>query len=110
MSDKVIYKFIRGDDFKIPMTLTEPEGNNDPIDISTWTIKSQVNYSRKKISDLTVNIVDAVAGKFEITCPNTETENWPARDLKCDIQFDRGTEGRISSETFIVRVTEDQTA
>lgn len=108
MTDVVKYDFVRGDDFSIPMTLTDPENNGTPVDITGWTIASQVRYARKLISDLDVTITDGPAGQFTISLPYSQTASWPARELKCDIQFDR-PEGRISSQTFIINVTEDQT-
>lgn len=109
MADEVVYEFIRGDDFAIPMNLTNPENNGTPVDISAWTISSQVRYSRKLISELDATITDGAAGQFTISLPASQTALWPARKLKCDVQFDRPGEGRVSSQTFIIDVKEDQT-
>ncbi|ANJ20770.1 virion protein [Roseobacter phage RD-1410W1-01] len=109
MSEPVKYEFIRGDDFVIPMSLTNPDNNGLPVDITGWTITSQVRYSKKLISDLQVVITDATQGAFTISAPTSETQVWPARELKCDIQFDRPGDGRVSSQTFIIDVSEDQT-
>lgn len=110
MSDKTVYEFIRGDDFSIPMSLTNPDNNGTAVDITGWSISSQVRYARKLITDLQVVVTDAAQGQFTIQAGFADTAQWPARDLKCDIQFDRtGGEGRVSSQTFIIRVSEDQT-
>lgn len=106
---EVTYQFVRGDDFVIPMTLTNPDNNGTPVDITGWTIASQVRYARKLISDLDVTITNAAQGEFSISLPKEQTAIWPVRKLKCDIQFDRPIEGRISSQTFIIECTEDQT-
>jgi hypothetical protein len=106
---QVTYEFVRGDDFVIPMTLTNPDNNGSAVDITGWTIASQVRYARKLISDLDVTITDAAAGEFTISLPKEQTALWPVRKLKCDIQFDRPVEGRVSSQTFIIDCTEDQT-
>jgi len=114
MADTVSYPFVRGDDFSVTMTLTDPQNNNAPVDITNWTIASSVRYQRRLIDDLVVVKDDAVNGVFTISKIRTDTALWPAgtkdnpRQLKCDIQFDR-PEGRISSQTFIIEVTEDQT-
>lgn len=108
MADTVTYEFIRGDTFSIPMTLTDPENNGSPVDLTGWTIASQVRYSKRLIDTLTVTITDAAQGEFVISMDEADTATWPARKLKCDIQFDR-PEGRVSSQTFIVDVSEDQT-
>ena len=105
----VVYKFTRGDDFSIPMTLTNPQNNGSPVDITGWTIASQVRYAGKLISDLSVVVTDAVGGAFTISLPKEQTIAWPIRELKCNIQFDRPVEGRVSSKTFIIDVEEDQT-
>ena len=111
----VTYEFIRGDDFSIPMTLTDPVNNGDPVPITGWTIASQVRYSRKLISDLNVVITDGATGQFTISLPKEQTALWPAgpyrnpRKLKCDIQFDRPVDGRITSQMFIIECREDQT-
>lgn len=109
MADKVTYEFIRGDDFNIPMTLTDPEDSGNPVDITLWTVASQIRYSKKLIDNVIVTVTDAVNGEFTLSVAKENTAIWPARKLKCDIQFDRPTEGRVSSQTFIVEVLEDQT-
>lgn len=106
---EVIYEFVRGDDFVIPMTLTDPDNNGVPVDITGWTIGSQVRYAKKLISTLDVTITNAAAGQFTISLPKEQTSAWPIRKLKCDIQFDRPVEGRVSSQTFFIDCTEDQT-
>lgn len=106
---EVTYEFVRGDDFVIPMTLTDPDNNGTPVDITGWTIASQVRYARKLIADLDVTITNAAQGEFSISLPKEQTALWPVRKLKCDIQFDRPVEGRVSSQTFIIDCTEDQT-
>jgi len=109
MSNEVVYEFVRGDDFSIPMTLTDPDNNGIAVDITGWTISSQVRYSKKLIDDAVITITNPVLGKFSISVAKEKTALWPARRLKCDIQFDRPIEGRVSSQTFIISVSEDQT-
>ena len=97
------------------MTLTNPDNNGTPVDITGWTIASSVRYSRQLIADLDVTITNAALGEFTIALPFTQTALWPAgpkeapRRLKCDIQFDRSVDGRVSSQTFYINCTEDQT-
>jgi len=111
----VVYDFIRGDDFEIPMTLTNPDDGGAVVPITGWIITSQVRYARKLIDDLTVTLTNAAAGEFSISLPKEDTALWPAgpknnpRRLKCDIQFDRPGEGRVSSQTFYIDCMEDQT-
>lgn len=105
----VTYEFIRGDDFSIPMTLTDPDNNGVAVPITGWTIASQVRYAKKLISDLNVTITNGAQGEFNISLPKEQTADWPVRTLKCDIQFDRPVEGRVSSKTFFIECKEDQT-
>lgn len=106
---EVIYEFVRGDDFVIPMTLTDPDNNGTPVDITGWTIASQVRYAKNLISDLDCTITNVTQGQFTISLPKEQTALWPIRNLKCDIQFDRPIEGRVSSQTFTIKCLEDQT-
>ena len=108
MPDTVTYPFIRGDDFKITMTLTDPQNNNAPVDITNWAITSQIRYARRLVDNFIVTLEDGLNGVFSISRASTDTANWPTRTVKCDIQFDR-SEGRISSNTFLIEVQEDQT-
>ena len=103
----VIYEFKRGDDFSIPMTLQDGQGN--PVDITGWTIAAATTYARRPVSTLDVTITDGPNGVFVISLPFAQTATWPVRKLKCDIQFDRPVEGRVSSQTFYIDVQEDHT-
>ena len=109
MADEVIYEFIRGDDFSIPMTMTDPNDSDNPVDLTSWVLASQIRYSKQLISTATVVVTNAVAGEFNISVPKENTALWPARKLRCDIQFDQLVGGRISSQTFFINVSEDQT-
>lgn len=104
---EVIYEFKRGDDFSIPMTLQDADGN--PVDITGWTIAAATTYARRPVSTLDVTITDGPNGVFVISLPFAQTAVWPIRKLKCDIQFDRPVEGRVSSQTFYIDVQEDHT-
>lgn len=106
---EVVYEFKRGDDFVIPMTLTDPDNNGTPVDLTGWSIESQVRYAKKLVSELSCTITDAAQGQFTISLPKEQTVTWPIRKLKCDIQFDRPVEGRVSSQTFTIDCQEDQT-
>lgn len=109
MPNDVVYEFIRGDDFSITMTLTDPNNADAPVDLTDWGITSHLRNSRKLVAELDVVITNAVAGEFTISKNATNTATWPVRELKCDIQFDRPITGRISSQTLVIDVQEDQT-
>lgn len=109
MSETIVYEFIQGDDFNLPMTLTDPANNGTPVDITDWDIAAQVRYARKLIATLSVTITDPEGGVFVLQHPKEQTNLWPVRKLKCNIQFDRVVGGRISSKPFIIDCQEDPT-
>lgn len=106
--DQVIYDFKRGDDLEIPMRLTDPNDDDNPVDISTWTIQSQVRYSGKLVDDLDIILVSGGNGQFNLTKAATSTQLWPDRKLKCDVEFIKSGK-KVSSQTFIIDVEEDVT-
>lgn len=78
------------------------------VDISAWTMASQVRWCGKLIDNLVVTILDATVGTFSISMGSTGTALWEARKLDCDVEFTRPT-GKVSSQTFIIDVEEDVT-
>lgn len=78
------------------------------VDITGWTIISQVRRGGKLIATLDVTIVDATSGTFTLTQDNLITVDWPVADLECDIEFIT-TSGKNSSETFIIHTKRDIT-
>lgn len=99
----------RGDDFRMDISLTDPNNNNDPVDITGWTIRSQVRRGKNLTAELTVAIIDAANGQFRLTAPASATETWKVDTHKCDIEFTQPAIGVTSSETFEVIVSEDVT-
>jgi len=78
------------------------------VDITGWTMVSQVRRAGKLIADLNTTILDAATGKFSIFKLSAETQDWPIQKLDCDVQFTRPT-GVVSSETFEIDVQRDVT-
>lgn len=115
--DDVIYEFKRGDTFKIPMRLTDPNNNNNPVDITGWAISAQVRKGRDLVTDLVINVVSAGGGQFELTRSAANTQNWPARrkdqkaDLRnmlmCDVELVNDQGEKTSSQTFYIDCEED---
>ena len=104
---EVVYKMKRGDDLVIPMNLRNPSSDT-PVDLTGWAMRCMVRYAKRLIDELDVTITNAALGQFTVSVPASKTGLWPVRDLKSDIEFTR-PEGKISSNTFILRVEEDQT-
>lgn len=78
------------------------------VDITGWTIRSQVRYVKTLVDDLDIVTIDATLGIFALTKAATSTANWKTKELTVDVEFVR-PEGKVSSETFIINVLEDQT-
>lgn len=115
MSIVVKYPFIQGDDFAIPLAIVDPNNDNVAVDITNWTIKSQVRYYKRLVAELDIIIVDAALGEFTISAPKEKTVNWPAgpydkpKLLKCNVEFSNTDGGRISSNLFLIQCREDPT-
>lgn len=105
------FSHTRGGTFELTLTF---EDLTIPVDLTTWTITSQL---RRRNSELVDNLVVTklpqagdTLGKFTITAaPATQTD-WPLGDLFCDVKF-VDADGRVyPSQTFIVRVIKEITA
>lgn len=79
------------------------------VDITGWTITSQVRRAGKMVDTLDVTILDASLGIFALSKDHTSTSQWPIHTLDCDIEFMKPT-GKVSSETFHIKVMRDVTA
>lgn len=79
------------------------------VDISTWTMTSQIRYCGKLMDNLQVNITNGPNGVFTLTSPADNTGGWVPRKYDCDIEFDDQVSGITSSETFTINVKEDVT-
>lgn len=107
--EDVIYEFTRGDDLEIAMRLTDPNDSDNPVDLTGWTIRSQVRYSGELVDELNVVIVSAGNGQFNLEMPAASTQSWLTRKLKCDIEFINDLGKKVTSQMFYIDVTEDQT-
>lgn len=100
---------IRGDDLSIAMALTDPQDSNAAIDITGWTIRSQVRQSGTLVSALTITVTNASGGLFTASATAATTDDWPIDVLDCDVEFTRPTDGVVSSQPFTITVCEDIT-
>mgnify|MGYP000900317111 CR=1 FL=1 len=78
------------------------------VDITNWSMLSQVRRFTKKIADMVIVIIDAPTGRFSVTCPAAQTQLWPVQKLECDVEFTRPA-GKVSSDTFTIDVQRDIT-
>lgn len=97
----------RGDTFELSCSL-ENEGN--PVDITNFTITSQVRSPDDTLlQPLTVTVTDAATGAFTLSATPTQTETWDTIQYLSDIEFVDGGGEVNSSETFTINVIKDIT-
>jgi len=73
------------------------------VDITGWTITSKLRWCGKEIVELTVAIVDALAGTLTISALPAVTLLWNIREHNQDVKFVT-PDGTTSSETIIIDV------
>ena len=78
------------------------------VDITNWTITSNMAWRGKAIASFTITIIDALLGTFTISIGTAVTALWDPRTYDCDIQFVR-PEGKVSSETMKIIVERSPT-
>jgi len=109
---KVVLDAANAADPQVPLDISNAQATYDAaiiVDITNWTINSQVRWRGKLITDISVVIVNAATGILSINATSEQTEVWEPRDYACDIEFIPGIgAGKVSSETFIIKVEKDQ--
>jgi hypothetical protein len=97
----------RGDTFEV---LVEVALNGQIVDLTGWTIRSQIRDGAKNLlKELDIDPVDLAQGQFLMTATDTETRQWPPASYSCDIEFIDPAGFVISSDTFPVTVLRDVT-
>lgn len=97
----------RGDTFVLSCTL---ENEGVPVDITGWTIASQVrDNSDQLLQALTVTVTSATGGAFDLSATPAETETWGVQQYLCDIEFIDQTGEVNSTDTFTLSVLRDIT-
>ena len=96
----------RGDTYKIAVVLTESDGTT-PIDMTGWTVRSQVRRRKTLISTLDVTYDDRVNGEFTLSLD--DTTDWPVCELSSDIEYTDGNDDVKSSETYTISIIGDIT-
>ena len=96
----------RGDTYQISIALTAEDGET-PIDITEWTVKSQVRKRKTLVTELVFAAVDLANGSFTLTAE--DTTEWPTGTLSSDIEYTDGDGIIRSSETYEIDVEGDIT-
>jgi len=80
-----------------------------PIDITGWTIRSQVRSTAGALlTSLTVAITDAAEGKYTVVASPVDTATWP-RVARMDIEYTDADDTVQSTETLALDVLRDIT-
>lgn len=96
----------RGDTLEWVVTLTQ---NGTAVDISDWTIKSQIRQETTLIAEFTVIKIDSAAGQFSLSATAAQTASWSLGSHSVDIEFTDGTGYVVSSQTFTLQLVKDIT-
>lgn len=103
----VTFDHIRGASFLLNWTL---ENDGQPVDITQWTIESQLRLSTGElIADLAVNVTNGQEGKFRVYHPHDVQTDWPIADLVGNIKMTDDALTVLPSEWFRVRVFKEVT-
>lgn len=96
----------RGDTLEWVVTLTQ---NGSAVDITDWTITSQVRQDTTLVASLTVTKTNSANGEFSLTALASQTASWSLGSHSVDIEFIDGSGFVVSSQTFILALVRDIT-
>ena len=92
----------QGDVYRLNVTVQDSA--NQPVDISTWQIASQIREGSLLIHELACNIADGPAGHYRIEESEPgASASWPAKTLHQDIVYTVNGE-EFSTETFPIQI------
>lgn len=97
---KVIHK--RGNTFVRGFRFWADKAEMERLDLTDYTIRSQVKKGSTLVEDLDITIIDPLLGEFKVSSiPRTDL--WPVGDLEWDIELTNTvTTQVISTETYII--------
>lgn len=96
----------RGDTLEWVVTLAQ---DGTAVDITNWTITSQIRQDTTLISSLTVTKTDSSNGIFSLTATASATSVWSLGTHSVDIEFIDATGFVVSSQTFTLQLVKDIT-
>ena len=97
-------EFKQGDTFSVAGPVSVLDGDNQPIDVSGWSVKCNVRFSETDTRQaISVTRLDAT----NLRLFHNSTNNWPAGQAEIDIQFISPEGIKISSKTEKFKVLED---
>lgn len=103
----ITIKFKRGDTFLRNCQISE---NGVPIDITGWTIRSQIrDKSGVLVDNLVTSITNAATGSYTINKSAVSTASWIVGDHFMDIEFTTSAGSVMSTETVRIKIETDIT-
>lgn len=96
----------RGDTLEWVVDLTQ---NGSAVDITGWTITSQIRQETTLIDTLAVDVVNAANGQFNLLATPAQTSSWALGSHSVDIEFISPTGFVVSSQTFTLQLVRDIT-
>lgn len=96
----------QGDTLDWVITLTE---GGTAVDITSWTIRSQIRSGDTLLVTLTLTVVNAAIGLFRLSATAEQTDALASGSHSCDIEFTDENSIVFSTETFGVNILEDVT-
>lgn len=96
----------RGDTLEWVVTLTQ---DGSIVNISDWTITSQIRQDTTLIASLTVTKTDSTNGVFSLTATAASTASWSLGTHSVDIEFINDSGFVVSSQTFTLQLVRDIT-
>ena len=98
-----IFRIKQGSDFVQDCSVTD---GGSAVDMSSWSVASQVRDGETLVADLTLTWVDRAQGQFRLS---GATGDWPKKKLDWDIKYTTDTGQIIHTDTVIVAVLDAET-
>jgi len=96
----------RGDTLEWVVSLTQ---NGSVVDITGWTITSQIRQETTLTDSLTVVIVSLENGQFNLSATPVQTASWSLGSHSVDVEFIDAGGFVVSSQTFTLQLVRDIT-
>lgn len=96
-----IFKFKRGDTFILECEV--------PVDLTGWSVRSQIRSGDKLVATLVFLLVSSTVDSSTYKLTFEDTTEWPIGKLNCDIEYTTNLGQIISTETFYVECVKDST-
>jgi len=104
MTETINHK--RGDTYKLDVALTEID-NITPINITDWTVRSQIRQADTLIASLEFVSINPTNGEYSLV--GRETINWPLGKLSSDIEYTDAGGMVCSTDSYKINVIDGVT-